>query len=147
MRSHCFTYFKITVHFLACTLKLPFYACTANPVYIILKWHLHVSFRPVGTVGAGGFMVSPSLDRSVNPISTEGGQMMPTTLLFTPPPRIFRLSFGSDKDLTSCNVHICLCIFPLLSNKHISQGYSPNSLVLELRVEAIMCNKFAVHHR
>ena len=43
------------------------YACTANSEYIILKWHLHVSFRHIGTASAGGGH-GIEFDRSVNPI-------------------------------------------------------------------------------
>ena len=34
--------------------------------------------RPVVPRGAGGAMASPDFGRSVNPISTRGGQIMPT---------------------------------------------------------------------
>ena len=46
---------------------------------------LYNSFWPVGAGGAWGFHDTPYFVRSVNPISTRGWQIMPTTLLVTPP--------------------------------------------------------------
>ena len=66
-----------------------------------MTWH----WQPVGYVctfqscrnrRARGAIAHPNFGRSVNPISARGGQVMPTTFLPAPRPRIFRPSYGPD---------------------------------------------------
>ena len=51
--------------------------------------------RLVGARGAGGAMAPTDFDKSVNLISTRGGQIMPITLLLAP--QIFRLSYDPER--------------------------------------------------
>ena len=48
-----------------------------NP-QILIKRGYDIVLRGVVSGGAGGAMAHPDIGRSVNPISTRGGQIMPT---------------------------------------------------------------------
>ena len=55
----------------------------------------HLKARAVGK-GGGDCPLPSDFGRSVNPITTEGGQIMPTRLLLAP--RIFRPSYGLESE-------------------------------------------------
>ena len=58
------------------------------PVFPYFWFHLIISYRPVASGGAGGARAPPVFGRSVNPISTRGGHIIPTQ--YYVPSRIFR---------------------------------------------------------
>ena len=47
--------------------------------------HSTALYRGVVIGGAGGAMAPPDFGRSVNPISTRGGQIMPVQTILAPP--------------------------------------------------------------
>ena len=51
--------------------------------------YLKTEYSAAGTGGPGGPLALPIYDRSVNPIPTGGGQIMPT--ITTGPPKVFHL--------------------------------------------------------
>ena len=66
----------------------------------VKKFLQDIDLSGAGIRGPKGPVAHPIIGKSVNPIQTEGGQIMPTITPAPPPPKVFHLPAALD--LVNC---------------------------------------------